>query len=54
MKNQTAWDEVAGEQAEKNEAVKYEAGHETGNEAGQIAEQATGQAATSEGGVDHE
>ena len=54
VKNQTAWDEVAGEQAEKNEAVKYEAGHETGNEAGQIAEQATGQAATSEGGVDHE
>lgn len=46
VKNQTAWDEVAGEQAEKNEAVKYEAG--------QIAEQATGQAATSEGGVDHE
>ena len=54
VKNQTAWDEVAGEQAEKNEAVKYETGHETGNEAGQIAEQATGQAATSEGGVDHE
>lgn len=54
VKIQTAWDEVAGEQAEKNEAVKYEAGHETGNEAGQIAEQATGQAATSEGGVDHE
>ena len=54
VKNQTAWDEVAGEQAAKNEAVKYEAGHETGNEAGQIAEQATGQAATSEGGVDHE
>lgn len=54
VKNQTAWDEVAGEQAEKNEAVKYEAGHETGNETGQIAEQATGQAATSEGGVDHE
>lgn len=54
VKNQTAWDEVAGEQAEKNEAVKYGAGHETGNEAGQIAEQATGQAATSEGGVDHE
>lgn len=54
VKNQTAWDEVAEEQAAKNEAVKYEAGHETGNEAGQIAEQATGQAATSEGGVDHE
>ncbi len=54
VKNQTAWDEVAGEQAEKNEAVKYEAGHETGDEAGQIAEQATGQATTSEGGVDHE
>lgn len=54
VKNQTAWDEVAGEQAAKNEAVKYEAGHETGNEAGQIAEQATGQAATSEGGADHE
>lgn len=54
VKNQTAWDEVAGEQAEKNEAVKYEAGHETGDEAGQIAEQATGQATTSKGGVDHE
>ena len=54
QKNQTAWNEVAGEQAAKNEAVKYEAGHETGNEAGQIAEQATGQAATSEGGADHE
>ncbi len=54
VKNQTAWDEVAEEQAAKNEAVKYEAGHETGNEAGQIAEQATGQAATSEGGADHE
>ena len=54
VKNQTAWDEVAGEQAAKNEVVKYEAGHETGNEAGQIAEQATGQAATSEGGADHE
>ena len=54
VKNQTAWDEVAGGQAAKNEAVKYEAGHETGNEAGQIAEQATGQAATSEGGADHE
>lgn len=54
VKNQTAWDEVAGEQAAKNEAVQYEAGHETGNEAGQIAEQATGQAATSEGGADHE
>lgn len=54
VKNQTAWNEVAGEQAAKNEAVKYEAGHETGNEAGQIAEQATGQAATSEGGADHE
>lgn len=54
VKNQTVWDEVAGEQAAKNEAVKYEAGHETGNEAGQIAEQATGQAATSEGGADHE
>lgn len=54
VKNQTAWDEVAGEQAAKNEAVKYEAGHETGNEAGQIAEQATGQAVTSEGGAEHE
>ncbi|MBO4947108.1 MAG: hypothetical protein J6C88_06150 [Lachnospiraceae bacterium] len=54
VKNQTAWNEVAGEQAAKNEAVKYEAGHETGNEAGQIAEQATGQAATSEGGAEHE
>lgn len=54
VKNQTAWDEVAEEQAAKNETVKYEAGHETGNEAGQIAEQATGQAATSEGGADHE
>lgn len=54
VKNQTVWNEVAGEQAAKNEAVKYEAGHETGNEAGQIAEQATGQAATSEGGADHE
>lgn len=54
VKNQTAWDEVAGEQAAKNEAVQYEAGHETGNEARQIAEQATGQAATSEGGADHE
>lgn len=54
VKNQTAWNEVAEEQAAKNEAVKYEAGHETGNEAGQIAEQATGQAATSEGGADHE
>lgn len=54
VKNQTAWDEVAGGQAAKNEAVKYEAGHETGNEAGQIAEQATGQAATSEGGAEHE
>lgn len=54
VKNQTVWDEVAGEQAAKNEAVKYEAGHETGNEAGQIAEQATGQAATSEGGAEHE
>ena len=54
VKNQTVWDEVAGEQAAKNEVVKYEAGHETGNEAGQIAEQATGQAATSEGGADHE
>lgn len=54
VKNQTAWNEVAEEQAAKNEAVKYEAGHETGNEAGQIAEQATGQAATSEGGAEHE
>lgn len=54
VKNQTAWNEVAEEQAAKNEAVKYEAGHETGNEAGQIAEQATGQAATSKGGADHE
>lgn len=54
VKNQTAWNEVAEEQAAKNEAVKYEAGHETGNEAGQIAEQATGQAVTSEGGADHE
>lgn len=54
VKNQTVWDEVVGEQAAKNEAVKYEAGHETGNEAGQIAEQATGQAVTSEGGADHE
>lgn len=54
VKNQTAWDEVAEEQAAKNEAVKYEAGHETDNEAGQIAEQATGQAVTSEGGAEHE
>lgn len=54
VKNQTVWDEVAEEQAAKNEAVKYEAGHETGNEAGQIAEQATGQAVTSEGGAEHE
>lgn len=58
VKNQTAWDEVAGEQAAKNEAVKYEAGHEIGQVteyvAGQAAEQATGQAATSEGGAEHE
>ncbi len=58
VKNQTAWDEVAGEQAAKNEAVKYEAGHEIGQVteyvAGQAAEQATGQAVTSEGGAEHE